>query len=69
MSVAKAPTIIPAMSTAAITIENLSKRYSIDHQRTDGDGMRHALESIMRAPIAWLRSVGRRSYDTWISGR
>ena len=44
------------MPETAITIENLGKRYIIGHQRAKGDGMRHAIESAMRAPVAWLRS-------------
>lgn len=42
--------------TSAITIENLGKRYSIKRNRAKGDGMRHALERAVRAPIARLRS-------------
>jgi lipopolysaccharide transport system ATP-binding protein len=42
--------------TPAITIENLGKRYSIQRNRASGDGMRHALERAVRAPIARLRS-------------
>lgn len=44
------------MPDPAITIENLSKRYTIGHRRAQGEGMRHAVESAMRAPLAWLRS-------------
>src|SRR6202050_1418437 len=44
------------MPNPAIIIENLSKRYTIGHQRANGDGMRHAIEGVMRAPLAWLRS-------------
>jgi lipopolysaccharide transport system ATP-binding protein len=44
------------MSDPAITIENLGKRYTIGHQRADGDGLRHAIEGVMRAPLARLRS-------------
>lgn len=44
------------MSAPAILIENLSKRYIIGHQRTKDDGIRHALEAAMRAPLKWLRS-------------
>jgi lipopolysaccharide transport system ATP-binding protein len=47
--------ITPA-SDLAITIENLSKRYTIDHQRNSGDALRHAIEGAVRAPFAWLRS-------------
>ena len=42
-------------SNLAISIENVGKKYSIGHQRESGDGMRHALEGAMRAPLAWLR--------------
>jgi lipopolysaccharide transport system ATP-binding protein len=42
--------------TPAVTIENLGKRYSIQRNRARGDGMRHALERAVRAPIARLRS-------------
>jgi len=45
-----------AASDLAITIENLSKRYTIDHQRASGDALRHAIEGAVRAPLAWLRS-------------
>jgi len=54
MSTAQTPCINPAMSAPAIIIENLSKRYTIDHQRASGDGLRHAMEGWLRAPLAWL---------------
>jgi lipopolysaccharide transport system ATP-binding protein len=44
------------MPDPAITIENLGKRYTIGHQRAKGDGMRHAIEGAVRAPLTWLRS-------------
>jgi lipopolysaccharide transport system ATP-binding protein len=44
------------MPDTAISIENLGKRYTIGHQRAKGDGMRHAIEGAIRAPVAWLRS-------------
>jgi lipopolysaccharide transport system ATP-binding protein len=56
MSETEASSTTSAMSSPAITIENLGKRYSIEHQRANGDGMRHALENVMRSPLAWLRS-------------
>jgi lipopolysaccharide transport system ATP-binding protein len=49
--------------TAAISIENLGKRYTIGHQRANGDGMRHAIESAIRNPLAWFRSGRRRSLE------
>src|SRR6202041_1599309 len=56
MSGAEALSSLPAMPHSAITIENLGKRYTIDHQRANGDAMRHAIEGAIRAPLAWLRS-------------
>jgi lipopolysaccharide transport system ATP-binding protein len=44
------------MSKSAITIENLGKRYTIDHRRAEGDALRHAIEGAIRSPLAWLRS-------------
>ena len=52
----EAPSATATMPNPAITIENLGKRYTIGHQRANGDGMRHAIEGAMRAPLAWLRS-------------
>jgi lipopolysaccharide transport system ATP-binding protein len=57
----------PDMSDSAITIENLGKKYTIGHQRA-GDGLRHAIEGAMRAPLAWLRSRRQRNLqqvDFW----
>jgi lipopolysaccharide transport system ATP-binding protein len=51
----EAPSTTVAMPNPAITIENLSKRYTIGHQRANGDGMRHAIEGAMREPLNWLR--------------
>jgi lipopolysaccharide transport system ATP-binding protein len=44
------------MTHPSITIENLGKRYTIGHQRANGDGIRHALEGALRDPLARLRS-------------
>ena len=44
------------MPHPAITVENLGKRYTLGHQLAKGDGMRHAIESAIREPLAWLRS-------------
>lgn len=43
------------MSDIAISVENLSKRYIIGHQRSKGDGIRHVIEDAVRAPLRWLR--------------
>jgi lipopolysaccharide transport system ATP-binding protein len=44
------------MSSPVITVENLSKRYVIGRQRSKGDGLRHAIEDVMRSPRAWWRN-------------
>ena len=43
------------MSDSIITVENLSKRYVIGHQRGKDDGLRHAIEAAVRSPLRWLR--------------
>jgi lipopolysaccharide transport system ATP-binding protein len=56
------------MTCPAIIIENLGKRYTIGHQRANSDGMRHAIEDVIRNPIFWLRSGRRRKLeqqDVW----
>lgn len=45
------------MTQSAISIENLGKRYTIGHKKTRGDGMRHALEGMIRHPFAWMKHV------------
>lgn len=42
-------------SENAIVIEKLGKRYSIGRHRGAQDGMRHAIEELVRAPIQWAR--------------
>jgi len=36
---------------AIITVDNLSKSYTIGHLATKGDGLRHAIENALRAPF------------------
>jgi lipopolysaccharide transport system ATP-binding protein len=43
-------------SDFVISIENLSKRYSIGRNTAKGDGLRHAIEGAIRSPFAWFRS-------------
>jgi lipopolysaccharide transport system ATP-binding protein len=56
------------MPNPAITIENLGKRYTIDHRQANRDGLSHAIEGVIRSPLAWFRS-GRqdkvRHVDFW----
>lgn len=44
------------MSSPIIAVENLSKRYIISHQRSQSDGLRHAIDGAIRAPLKWIRS-------------
>jgi len=44
------------MSAPIITVENLSKRYIIGHQRSKDDGFRHVIEDMVRAPLKWVRA-------------
>lgn len=43
-------------SNAAIVVDNLSKRYVIGHQASKHDGLRHAVENAVRAPLRYLRT-------------
>jgi lipopolysaccharide transport system ATP-binding protein len=52
------------MSDIAIRVENLSKRYVINHQRQGGDGLRHALQDKLTAPWRALRKLGKRKAET-----
>jgi lipopolysaccharide transport system ATP-binding protein len=45
-----------SMIPAAITIENLGKRYTIGHQGARGDGLRHSIEQALRSPVQWIRT-------------
>ncbi len=51
------------MISPVISVENLSKRYVIGHQRAKGDGLRHRIEAAARAPWRWLKAKaeGRRA--------
>src|SRR6478735_8499765 len=43
------------MSETVISVENLSKRYIIGHQRSKDDGFRHVIEDALRAPLRMLQ--------------
>lgn len=43
------------MNDSIISVENVSKRYVIGHQRAKGDGIRHLLEDLLRAPFRALK--------------
>lgn len=56
------------MNDIAVAIENLGKRYTIGRQKAPNDGLRHAMESAMRSPFAWIRSQReerRKQVDFW----
>src|SRR5581483_4840752 len=40
----------------AIVIERLGKKYSIGRHRNSSDGLRHAMEQVLRSPLAWMKS-------------
>ncbi len=52
------------MSDSIIQVENLSKRYVISHQGESGDGLRHILERKIKAPLQWLRRMGKSTPNT-----
>jgi lipopolysaccharide transport system ATP-binding protein len=43
------------MSDTVIKVENLSKRYTIGHQKNQQDGLRHQIEHAVRNPFQWFR--------------
>jgi lipopolysaccharide transport system ATP-binding protein len=45
------------MSDDVISVENISKRYVIGHQRNSRDGLRHAVEDALRNPFRWLSRI------------
>jgi lipopolysaccharide transport system ATP-binding protein len=57
------------MTDTVIAVENLSKRYALGQRRGGDDGLRHVVESAMRAPLHWLRSRheknGKESGEFW----
>jgi lipopolysaccharide transport system ATP-binding protein len=46
------------MSTSAIVVENLSKRYIIGRKRDPSNGLRHAVEDALRRPLQLMRGNG-----------
>jgi lipopolysaccharide transport system ATP-binding protein len=56
------------MQRSAIIVEDLGKRYTIGHKVDGRDGMRHAIEAAMRAPIHWMKTRQQRKLwraDFW----
>ena len=41
---------------AAITVKGLGKKYLLGHRRAAGEGLRHVIETAVRAPSRWLAS-------------
>jgi len=52
------------VSEPIITVENLSKRYLLGHQKTEHEGLRHVLEKIVSAPQQWLKERNERRKET-----
>ena len=44
------------MTDTVISVEHVSKRYVLGHQRSTDDGLRHVIESAVRAPAEWFRT-------------
>jgi lipopolysaccharide transport system ATP-binding protein len=53
------------MSDIVISVENLSKRYVISHQVGSNDGLRHALEGILRGPWRWFKQRRQERRANW----
>lgn len=56
------------MSDTAISVKNLSKRYSIRHLNGAGDsssGLRHTLEDALRNPLAWWKRRRIKKEEFW----
>ena len=51
------------MSSPAIAVENLSKRYLLGRQKNQQDGLRHQLETALRHPWHWLAARRRRQEE------
>jgi lipopolysaccharide transport system ATP-binding protein len=49
------------MSDPVISIDNISKRYTIGHRQGAGDGLRHAIDEAIRNPVRWVASRGRKA--------
>jgi lipopolysaccharide transport system ATP-binding protein len=52
------------MNPSAISVEDLSKRYSIGHHRNGSDGLRHIAEDAFRSPLRWLRNLQQSRKDS-----
>jgi lipopolysaccharide transport system ATP-binding protein len=48
------------MSDIVIRVENLSKKYILNHAQSQrsGDGLRHALQDAVSAPLRWMKKQG-----------
>lgn len=43
------------MSEAVITVDNLTKRYTLGHKSSKEDGLRHLIEAALRNPLKWFK--------------
>ncbi len=43
-------------NNSVIQVDNLSKKYTLGHAKTKGDGLRHEIERAVLAPFRWLAS-------------
>jgi len=52
------------MNAPIITAENIAKRYLIGQRHNGADGLRHVLESKIRAPLRWLTAPKHKSPES-----
>lgn len=52
------------MRDPAINVENLSKRYSLNHKSGSGNGLRATVESAVRNPLGWLKERNQNARTT-----
>ena len=55
------------MTNVAIMVEELSKRYVINHQRANGDGLRHLMQETLTAPFRWFREKKAKGCNSGVS--
>ncbi|MCX8495486.1 MAG: ABC transporter ATP-binding protein [Akkermansiaceae bacterium] len=57
------------MSAAIISVEGVSKCYQLGAARSNGDGLRHKLDQLLRLPVEWMRAARKdlvvKDYDFW----
>jgi lipopolysaccharide transport system ATP-binding protein len=52
------------MNEPVIRVERLSKRYLIGSRRDGGEGLRHAIERVVRSPLGWVQGSLKRRIES-----